>query len=430
MKSGIWLTFLAALLLFPGVVSAAPLHIRPEPSAWTTWAPRPEIMPRTFVDRVHARSAAGSLAISGNSNPAAWGGWVHTVSGIQPGTWYHLSAWYRTEGVQYERGQVLARINWVKGEGRRAGQPEYVYASEHQGEWTRLLLDAPAPTDATGAQIQLFLANAPTSTVWWDEVSFDQIDAPAPRKVIVESINYRPSRQASSSEVVGQFLEQVDRLTTKADIILLPEGITVVNTGKKYADVAEPVPGPTTARLGEMARKKHAYIVAGIFEREGTAMYNTAVLIDRAGQLLGKYRKVYLPREELEGGLTPGSDYPVFQTDFGKVGMMICWDLQYADPARNLTLRGAELILMPIWGGSEPLGKARAIENQVFLASSGYDYPTYILDPNGEVLSVAQQRGTAATATIDLNKRYLDAWLGNMHQRFQKEVRLDLNNRY
>jgi predicted amidohydrolase len=141
---------------------------------------------------------------------------------------------------------------------------------------------------------------------------------------------------------------------------------------------------------------------------------------------LGKYRKVYLPREEIEGGLTPGNDYPVFQTDFGKVGMMICWDVQYADPARNLALRGAELIFLPIWGGNETLGKARAIENQVFLVSSGYDYPTYVMDPSGEILSQAKENGKIATATIDLNRRYLDPWLGDMRDRFQKEVRLDV----
>ena len=93
---------------------------------------------------------------------------------------------------------------------------------------------------------------------------------------------------------------------------------------------------------------------------------------------------VYLPREEIEGGLTPGSDYPVFSTDFGKVGMMICWDAQYADPARALALGGAELLLVPIWGGNQTLMKARAIENRVFIAASGYDYPTHILDPDGE----------------------------------------------
>ena len=90
-----------------------------------------------------------------------------------------------------------------------------------------------------------------------------------------------------------------------------------------------------------------------------------------------------LPREEIEHGLTPGNDYPVFHTDFGTIGLMICYDVFFADPARALATEGAELILMPIWGGDETLGKARAIENRVFVASSGYDYPTYVMDPNG-----------------------------------------------
>jgi predicted amidohydrolase len=211
-----------------------------------------------------------------------------------------------------------------------------------------------------------------------------------------------------------------------ADVVLLPEGITVVGTGKTPADVAETVPGPTTAKLGELAAKKNAYVVAGLYERDGVAIYNTAVFLDRKGRLLGRYRKVYLPREEIEGGLTPGNEYPVFTTDFGKVGVMICWDIQYADPARALARRGAELLLLPIWGGHEVLGKARAIENRVFLASSGYDYPTYVMDPDGEILAQARENGSTAVATIDLNKRYVDEWLGDMRGRFMKEVRVDV----
>src|SRR6266542_210849 len=108
----------------------------------------------------------------------------------------------------------------------------------------------------------------------------------------------------------------------------------------------------------------------------------------------------YICREEVEAGLTPGSDYPVFRTDFGTVGLMICYDVFFADPARALATKGAEMILMLIWGGDQTLGKARAIENKVFLIASGYDYPTYVMDPDGEILSLAQQQGAAAVATI------------------------------
>src|ERR1035437_1988722 len=136
-----------------------------------------------------------------------------------------------------------------------------------------------------------------------------------------------------------------------------------------------------------------------MYEREGTAIYNTAVLIDRAGNVEGKYRKVYLPREEVEAGLTPGSDYPVFQTDFGTVGLMICYDVFFPDPAHALAREGAEIVLLAIWGGDHTLTKARAIENKIFLVASGYDYPTYIMDPDANRISSAPNNGDAAIST-------------------------------
>ena len=415
-----------SLLLLPAACHAASLISGPA-SAWRAWAPRPEIAPRTFVDTVHYRSRPGALAISGNSNPAEYGGWEYTAPGIVPGKWYRFTAWYHQQGAVNERNQIVARLDWRRANGKRAAQPDYPFDTARSGDWTRISLDAPAPEAAATVTIQLYLCNAPAATLWWDDVSLDETAAPTPRPVNVVSVNLRPAGSHSAAESVEKFAQLIEsKVQGKTDVILLPEGISVVGTGLKDPDVSEAIPGPTTRRLGEVARHKNSYIVAGIYEREGVAVYNTAVLIDRAGNVAGKYRKVYLPREELEVGLTPGSDFPVFRTDFGKVGLMICWDVQYTDPARALALAGAELILMPIWGGDQTLGKARALENHVFLAASGYDYPTYILDPNGEKLADAAQRGEIARATIDLNRRYVDSWLGNMRERFMKEVRLDL----
>ena len=413
-------------MYFCGVVPAASLHFHDsdfvaakdgKPAGWTTWSARPETAPRTFVEK-------GSLAISGNSNIAGHGGWERRVSGVERGAWYRIEARYRADAVPTESWQVVARLDWRTANDGRATEPDYVYRATREGAWTRVSLDAQAPEKATSVMIQLFLSNAPQGTVWWNDISFNQIPDPGPRKVTITSVNLRP---ANARDNVAEFIAAIESTAPqKTDVILLPEGITVVGTGKKYADVAESVPGPTTARLGEVARKKHSYIAAGIFEREGPAIYNTAVLIDRDGNLLGKYRKVYLPREEIEGGLTPGNDYPVFRTDFGTVGLMICYDVFFADPARALATKGAEVILMPIWGGDETLAKARAIENKVFLIASGYDHPTYIMDPNGERLSEAQKRGTSAVATVDLNRRYRDQYLGDMHGRRMKELRLDV----
>ncbi len=412
---------LLTAIFFPTCLLAQ--WVTSESQAWMAWSPRPEIAPRTYLDDLHTRHGRGSLAISGKSNPGVFGGWERTVPGIQPATWYRFRGSYRAEGLDYAPRQVVPRLDWIDSTGKRVGQPEYPWEASPDGEWTTVTLDARAPERAAAVKIQLLLVNAPRATVWWDDVSLEPGKEPPARNVTIASINLFPRKAA---DPVGEFLGVLDRgLPEHTDLIVLPEGVTVVGTGKSYAEVAEAVPGPVTARLGEFARKKNAWLVAGVYERENQLVYNTAVLIDRQGRLAGRYRKVYIPREEYEGGITAGSDYPVFRTDFGTVGLMICWDSEYPDPARALALRGAEMVVLPIWGGVETLTKARAIENHVFLVASGYDHPTYIMDPNGEILSQAGERGTIATATINLARRYPDQWLGDMRARFMKEARFD-----
>ncbi len=425
-----------ALLSFVALCGAAPLHVHQSafkpganglPLGWSVYGARPEITPKTFVDTTRYRTELGSLAISGNSNAAEYGGWTYLAPEIVAGKWYRFVAYYRFEGLQDEALQVVARLDWQQADGKVAGRPDYPYQVTPEGEWTRLTLDAPAPEKAAAVKIELFLQNAPQATLWWDDISLEEIANPGPRSVMVATVKYHPQNTHSAEENVRQFVDLVDRaVPEKTDVIVLPEGMTVAGTGRGDADVSEPVPGPTTEKLGELARRKHAYIVGGIYEREAPAVYNTAVLIDREGRFIGKYRKVYLPREEIEAGLTPGNDYPVFRTDFGKIGIMICWDVQYADPARALALKGAEMILMPIWDGNATLIKARAIENHVFLVSSTYGDNSLILDPDGETQAIAKDSGTVAIAKIDLNRRYDDQWLGNMRERFMKELRLDV----
>ena len=420
-----------AVIVFPACLLAQPLPFHQSAfsaadaggDGWAAWSPRPEIAPRAYIDGVHSSTGRGSLALSGQSNPAVFGGWERRLGGVRAGAWYRFRARYRAEGLDDAPRQVVSRLDWIDAGGKRVGQPEYPWDAAPDREWTTVTLDAKAPERAAGVKVQLLLVNAPQATLWWDEVLLEPAQPPPARNVTVASVNLYPRK---TDDPVGDFLGVLGRsLPRQVDIVLLPEGITAVGTGKSYVAVAEPIPGPTTSRLGEFARTRNTWVAAGIYEREGQAVYNTAVLIDRQGRVAGRYRKVYIPREEFEGGLTPGSDYPVFRTDFGTVGMMICWDSQYPDPARALALRGAEMILMPIWGGNETLSKARAIENHVFLAAAGYDHPTYVIDPDGQVLSQARERAAIATATVDLNQRRLDPWLGDMRARFMKESRFD-----
>jgi predicted amidohydrolase len=397
------------------------------PAGWKTWSPRAEISPRFSVDPAAGIGGHGALRVDGGGNPGAYGAWQYRIQNITAGRFYRLIAHYRTQEVPFDRRCVSMRMLWFDANGRRARPPDYALDTATEAGWTRVEHRSQAPDNGQSLVIELALLWAAQGTVWWDDIRVMEETAAPAREVRVATIYHRPQKSKSAAESVEAFCAMAEKTAAqKPDVICLPEGVTVVGTGKTYADVSEPVPGPTTERLGILARKLGSYIVAGIYERVGSLIYNTAVLIDRKGNLAGTYRKTHLPYEEVEGGITPGDSYPVFTTDFGKVGILICWDIQFPEPARALALQGAEMILVPIWGGSEVLARARAIENHVFLVTSSYDMKTFIVDPAGSVLAEAGAGAPIAGAVIDLDRKILQPWLGDMKTRTWKERRPDL----
>jgi predicted amidohydrolase len=410
-----------AVLLDQATFSSAP-----DAAGWHVVAQRPEIAPRGWIDHTTGRGGQGALALSGDGKAGVSGGWQKTVAGIEAGAWYRLTVESRSAGIDFERQRIVARLDWQSAKDERAGQPDYGTLRSTAGDWNKTVLEAPAPAGATQVHVQLLLTDAPQGTVWWDRIKLEKIDAPKPRIVRVATLNYRARNMHSVADSVAKFIEVAKLNVKRSDLLVLPEAISTSGNGLGYVAASEPIPGPSTEALGQLARDLNSYVVAGLMEREGASAYNTAVLIDRHGVLVGKYRKIYLPREEVEGGLTPGESYPVFDADFGRIGLMICWDIQYADPARALALGGAELIAVPIAGGNLTLGHARAIENHLFLVSSGYDYPTEIVDPDGKTVAAAPEKPGVAVAEIDLNRRYTEPWLGNMRDRFFHELRADV----
>src|SRR2546422_5574626 len=279
---------------------------------WQNWSPRPEIAPRFYVDPAGGRSGGEALVIAANKNPAAFGAWKKLIDGIVAGRTYRFSGYYRLEGISDARRHVSARLEWQDAKGQRARPPDFARESARAGEWTKVEYLADAPENASRLLIILSFGWTSAGSVRWDNVQVVQDRSPQERVVRAITIYQRPSGTKSSAESVEQFCRIAESAAArKPDIVCLPEGITVIGTGKSYADVSESVPGPTTARLAALSKKLGAYVVAGLYEREGSVIYNTAVLIGRNGDLAGKYRKTHLPYEEFEAGLTPGDSYPV-----------------------------------------------------------------------------------------------------------------------
>ncbi len=391
---------------------------------WRFGSQRPEIAPLSRRDAKVTFGGRPSLFLSGNGNPVADGCWACGVS-VEPETYYRFRTHFKSEGVDDLRRSVLARVIWENASGKAVGPAEYpaTMRGENPQGWMRIEQTYRSPKGATRAKLELAYRWDADGRVWFEPAAFEKVSAPEPRLVRLAAVKHRPPAGSETDKNLQGFARCIEQAAAqKADIVCLPEAITMVGTGKSYLECAEPIPGPTTEFLGKLAHTHRMYIVAGILERDGEIVYNTAALLDRAGGIVGKYRKVCLPREEIEGGVSPGEEFPVFDTDFGRIGIMICWDVAFPEPARQLMLQGAEAIFLPIWGGNTTLARARAIENQVYLVSSSYDMETGVFGLEGELIVEADATQSVVMVEVDLGKRKNWPWLGDFKNRIPREM--------
>jgi predicted amidohydrolase len=192
-----------------------------------------------------------------------------------------------------------------------------------------------------------------------------------------------------------------------AKLVMFPE---CALTGYAYESLAEAIPfaeplnGPSANAIAEVCRQTDAYAVVGFIEAEGNNYYNAAMFVGPNG-VVGNYRKTHLPFIGIDRFLTPGDrPYQVFDLPFGKVGLNICYDISFPEPARALKLMGAELIALitnwptAAWRSPEFVANTRALENHVFYAATdrvgterGWDFigRSKVVDCNGDTLAEA-----------------------------------------
>jgi predicted amidohydrolase len=153
-------------------------------------------------------------------------------------------------------------------------------------------------------------------------------------------------RIAANLEVLRNGLRGVARY--RADFICLPEiSVHQELTHEERRDAAQAIPGPTAGVVAGLARELNAHIVYGATEREGERLYNSCVIFGRQGEIVGRYRKCRLPDYEVRMGTTPGSEVGVWETEHGKVGMAVCFDLKFPEIGMALARQGAQLVFWP-----------------------------------------------------------------------------------
>jgi len=399
------------------------------PEGWTTSAPREEIRPKFSYDAHGGRDGKGGFVIAADHREGLDGWWTKTFP-VRGGMHYRFHAARKMDRVTLPRQSAVVRIVWQDDHGhsvsldvpavtgylkgwKPTAEPEFPTDKQTDARgWTEVSDTYLAPSKATRATIELHLQWAPPGgRIEWSEVALAETVPPAGRKVRLAAAHFKPSGKSAATNRQEAAPLIAEAAKQKADLIVLGETLPYFGLGKSVVDTAEPVPGPTTDYFGTLAKQHNLYIVLSVYERDEHLVYNTAVLLGPDGKLVGKYRKVCLPRGEVAGGIAPGHEYPVFDTRFGKLGIMVCYDGFFPEVARELTNRGAEVIAWPVWGCNPSLASARACENHVYVVSSTYEdvsrnwMLTAIYGHDGQPIVQAEKWGTIIVTEVDLDHR-------------------------
>jgi predicted amidohydrolase len=231
-----------------------------------------------------------------------------------------------------------------------------------------------------------------------------------PRKVVVGTAMYAmwhpyPGLETRLRELAGF----VDRMADDAaeryggaglDIAALPEMAVSGGLEGTGPQVAFPLEGPVLDTMGAAARRNQCYVVVPLYleeDRPGGRFSNAAALIDRRGEVVGVYRKVFAVVDRgapaAEAGVTPGSYFPVFHADFGTVGIQICYDMAFDEGWEALGRKGAELVIWPTQWPGKIHPSRRALTNRYYVLSSTWRNNASLTDPTGHTIREMRSEG-------------------------------------
>lgn len=287
-----------------------------------------------------------------------------------------------------------------------------------------------------------------STTAYTQTADKAKTEAPPQKRIVKAAILQQPSwTEGKTPEEIRKFqmdwilakLEEAGQ--AKADIACLGEAAVNMD-GLTLPDCA-----PLNS-VRELAKKHKMYVIFPVVAKREDALRNTAVVIGRDGAIIGYYDKVHPTNGERKSGVVPGDNFPVFQLDFGVVGVQICHDLSFPESSRVEMLKGAELVFWPTWwsGWGQELDwiviRSRAIDNDAYLAvvSRGVKPDegwkpgdpigrSGIINPYGQSISNTGYEPGLIVTEIDLNQRRIAPSFssGEKGEKFRDSVLRDRN---
>jgi predicted amidohydrolase len=254
-----------------------------------------------------------------------------------------------------------------------------------------------------------------------------------PREVWIAGLSQMGIQTETSEEMVKEVLQTLKKaLFYQPDIVCLPEVFPTSNIEQRL-DTADKIKMHEKAlpQFSDFAKENKCYVICPVYTTENGKAYNAAVALDRDGNKAGEYRKIHLTEGEIEWGLTPGPlNPPVFKTDFGIIGIQICFDIEWDDGWKALREQGAEITFWPsAFAGGQALNM-KAIQHKYVVASSTRKNTSKLCDITGEdITKTGIWDRNIYCGAVNLEKAFLHTWpyvnrFDEVRKKYGRKVRI------
>jgi len=373
-------------------------------SSIAEWAPHPSAAPKTRRD-------GERLSIAANGTRTLCGGFQLEIEGLKPGRAYKIDVPLSFKGVANPDEELKCVAIWdeVPLDASDFGaKTDYDYLLPEEGRFARVVF---MPERAKTLTLRYCLRWTAKGSAVFGLPKISEAKLPSSRKariaIATGSLERRRKASIASIKDNAVFYSRLceEALDAGPDLIVLPEVALQWGVSGHSCEKAIPLDSPYLKTFVNLSKKGGARIIVPIYERDGDAVHNSAVLLGPDG-VEGVYRKVHLAEySEVNSGILPGDGFPVFQTPFARIGCLICMDSSCAESSRMLGLNGAEIMALPIMGDHradrftrgtpvfheerwKAIMRTRALDNQFVAAIARNEAQgSCVIDAKGDILA-------------------------------------------